>query len=250
MQTTTKLKTEWRVLFQADTPNDVILRSVLDRRCPGLAFADSASDPTQLLVRSHGGKAFASRGVSEAFLDEAVDRAAAIGWTALAETGIPTSVRGRGRAVERVRFEDCDLESDALKGLRDSTPPGFDPQALDRELLERCHHAKRELSAEYGERLDDYFAFGYGVCLLHRAEVVCEAYTGFVAGGRAEAIIGTVTAFRRRGLAAVAAAYLAEEARRRGHALVWNCHADNAGSIAVARRLAFRTETPYREIYF
>ena len=251
MHVTREMDSAWWSLFDPDTPNDVILRSVLGGRCPGLAYSDRPRNPHQLLVRAHGGKMFASSDATESFLHQVIDEVGQFGWTALADTELPESVRRRGRVVERVRFEDCDLESEPLRTLREGLPPGFDIISLDRELFERCHHAKRELPKEYGERLDAYFDFGYGVCLLQGGEVVSEAaYTAVVAEGRIEAVVGTVAELRGRGLASIASALLAEEARKRGHAFTWNCLADNAGSLKVARRLGFRTERPYREIYF
>ena len=250
MHVTREMDSAWWSLFDPDTPNDVILRSVLAGRCPGHAYLDRPRNLAQAVVRAHGGKAFASRGVTEPFLHRAVDRASRLGWTALADTELPESVRGRGRVVDRARFDDCDLASEALRTLREGLPSDVEVRALDRELLERCHHAMRELPGEYGDRLDSYFDFGYGVCLLQGSEVACEAYAGFVADGRMEAIVGTVEELRGRGLASIASALLAEEARKRGHAFTWNCLADNVGSLKVARRLAFRSERPYREIYF
>ena len=249
MQATDRIDPRWWDLFDPDTPNDVILRSVLAGRCPGLAYLDRLRDPVQVLVRAQGGKAFASAGAKEAFLHEAIDSACKLGWTALADTDVPEGIRRRGRVVDRVRFEDCDLESKTLRTLRDGLPPDFEMSPLDCELLGQCHHALRELSEVYGDRLDSYFDFGYGVCLLHDGKVVSEAYAGFVADGRMEAIAGTIERFRGRGLASIASAYLAEEARVRGYAFTWSCLADNIGSLKVARRLAFRSERPYREIY-
>jgi len=250
MHVTREMDSAWWSLFDPDTPNDVILRSVLAGRCPGLAYLDRPRNPAQAVVRAHGGKAFASRGVTEPFLQWAVDQASRLGWTALADTGVPESVRSRGRVVDRACFEDCDLESETLRTLRDGLPRDFEMRPLDRELLERCHHALRELPGEYGDHLDSYFDFGYGVCLLQGGEVACEAYAGFVADGRMEAIAGTIESLRGQGLASIASAYLAEEARVRGHAFTWNCLADNVGSLKVARRLGFRTERSYREIYY
>jgi len=245
-----RLCREWRTRFDTDTPNDVILLSALAGHCPATAFLDCADDPEGIFIRTYGGKAFASLAASEDFLHQAVDRASAQGWTALADTGLPESVRGRGRVVERLRFDRCDLDAEALRELRGSLPSDLKARPLDRELLKRCHHAKRELPDEYGGALHGYFdLFGYGICLLSGNDVMCEAYVGHVADDRMEAIVGTVEAFRGRGLASIAAAFLADEARTRGHAFTWNCVADNVGSVKVARRLAFGRERPYREIY-
>lgn len=240
----------WWEFFDPDTPNDVILRSVLTGRCPGVAYLDRCEAPTQLVVREQGGKAFASVRASEAFLHDFADIAMDLGWTALADTGIPESVQGRGRIVGRARFEACDLESETLQLLRDQLPEDLRVEGLTRQSLDRCHHAKRVLPNCYGERLERYFDFGYGVCLVHGDDVVSEAYAGFVAGGRMEAVVGTVESFRRRGLGSIASAYLADEARERGHEFTWNCLVDNVASLKTARRLGFRIERPYQEIYY
>lgn len=250
MEIISELRRDWWARFDPDTPNDVILRAVLAGWYPGLAYLDRAGDPRQLVVRAQGGKAFASTNASEPFLHEVIDRVETLGWTSLADAGIPDSVRERGRVVKRVRFDDCDLESSALRSLRERLPSEFEIRQLDAALLPRCHHAKRELRKDFGDKLESYFDFGYGICLLHRGQVVCEAYAAYVAEGRVEVSVGTVEAYRGRGLASMASAHLAEEACKRGHALTWNCHADNVGSLHVARRLAFRSERPYREIYY
>jgi len=250
MYVTRETDSAWWSLFDSNTPNDVILRSVLAGRCPGRAYLDRPRDPTQVVIRAHGGKAFASRAVTESSLHQAVDQASRLGWTALADTGLPASVRSRGRIVDRVRFGDCDMASDTLRALRDGLPPDVEVRTLTRQLLERCPHVGRELPKEYGDQLDSYFDFGYGVCLLQGGEVTCEAYAGFVADERMEAVVGTIEGFRGRGLASIASALLAGEAWERGQAFSWSCLADNVGSLKVARRLGFRTEWPYREICF
>lgn len=250
MLTTTELKPEWWPLFDRHTPNDVILRSALAGRSPGLACLDRCESPRQIVVRAHGGKAFASTGASEPFLHEAIDCATRLGWTSLTDTGIPRSVRERGRVVERTRFDDCDLGSEALRSLREQLSPELDVRPLDRDLLQRCHHAKRELPKDYGDNLASYFDFGYGICLLRNGDVVCEAYMAYVAKGRTEVNVGTVESFRGRGLASIASAFLAEEARRRGHRFTWSSMTENVGSMRVARRLPFRSERPYSEIYY
>jgi len=129
-------------------------------------------------------------------------------------------------------------------------PSDIEVQPLDRGLLQRCHHAKRELPEAFGDQLDSYFDFGYGICLLFEGDVVCEAYMVYVAEGRTELNVGTVELFRGRGLATIASAFLAEEARKREQEFTWNCSTDNVGSMKVARRLSFRSEGPYREIYY
>ncbi|GAG19561.1 unnamed protein product, partial [marine sediment metagenome] len=199
---------------------------------------------------AHGGETFASVGCPEAFLHEAIDLASRLGQIVLIDSGVPESIQARGRVVERTKFDDCDLDSEALQALRQRLPSHLEARMLDGELLERCPYAGSTLPKLYGDKLDSYFGFGYGVCLLHGEDVVSEAYVGYVAEGRVEVIAGTAEPYRGQGLASIVAALLAEAARWRGHQPTWSCITENVGSMKVARRLAFRTERPYRMVYF
>ena len=249
MLSTAELRPEWWPLFDQRTPDDPVLRSALEGRCPGIAYVDQAENPEQIVVRAHGGETFASVGCSEAFLHEAIDLASQLGQMILIDSGMPESIQARGRVAERTHFADCDLESKALQALRQRLPSHLEARMLDRELLERCQYAGITLPKLYGDKLDSYFSFGYGICLLHGNDVVSEVYAGYVAEGRVEVIAGTAEPYRGQGLASIAAALLAEEARRRGHQLTWSCMTENVGSLKVARRLAFRRERPYRMVF-
>ncbi len=250
MQVTTRMNPDWWSLFDPSTPNDPILRSVLGGRSPGTAYLDRAANPSQVLIRTHCGETFANLGASETFLHEALDLAIQRGWTSVIDSGLPDSVRARGKEVSRTQFDDCDLTSDELRALRERLPDGIEVRPLDRTLFERAHHSRRELSAGYGEALDSYFDFGYGIYLLSEGEIVSESYVGYLGDGRNEVNVGTVDAWRGKGLASIASAFLAEETCRRGHAFTWSCITENAPSLAVARKLAFRSERPYCVYYF
>jgi GNAT superfamily N-acetyltransferase len=242
-------RTDWRRRFDPDMPHNLILSSALLGRCPTHAFVDRDHAPTQLVVRTHGGKTFASTDISESFLHQALDRAVRLGWTSLIDSGVPKSVLDRGELVPRLRFDRFDIKSRSLSELRDRLPAPFVVASLNRTRLADCDHGKRELPKYYGDRLAEYFEFGYGICLMAGDTVAAEAYAGYVADGRIEVIVSTREALRGQGLASMAAAFLAAEASKRGHDLTWNCHADNVGSVKVARRLPFRRERAYREIY-
>jgi GNAT superfamily N-acetyltransferase len=206
--------------------------------------------PTQIVVRAHGGETFASVECSVAFLQESLSLASQLGPSFLIDSGVPEGILACGRVIERVHFSDCDLESEALQALRQQLPSHLEARMLDQELLERCEYAGCTLPKLYGDKLNTYFDFGYGICLLDREDVVCEVYAGYVARGHVEVIAGTAEPYRGQGLASIAAALFAEEARRRGHNLTWSCRAENVGSMKIARRLAFRHERPYRMVFF
>ena len=210
---------------------------------------DQIEAPTQIVVRAHGGETFASIGCSETFLHDAIDLASQLGQIFLIDSGVPESIQARGCVVERMDFDDCDLEGESLRVLRQRLPSHLKACRIDRGLLKHCQFAGSALPKLYGDRLDSYFEFGYGICLLHGDDVVSEIYAGYVAEGRVEMIAGTDASYRRQGLASISAALFIEEARQRGHEVTWSCRLENEGSMRVARRLGFQEERPYRMIF-
>jgi len=73
-------------------------------------------------------------------------------------------------------------------------------------------------------------------------EILCETYTSHVACGLAEINVATPDAYRKQGFSLIACAFMAEEARQRGHEINWSCNTSNVGSLAIARRLGFCSE--------
>lgn len=85
-----------------------------------------------------------------------------------------------------------------------------------------------------------------GLCLMQGDEIIVEAYVSSFGDRTAE--IGAVTreAYRGRGYASIACAYLIEACEQRGYQPYWSCDADNLASIQVARKLGFRHEQAYQ----
>ena len=84
-----------------------------------------------------------------------------------------------------------------------------------------------------------------GFCLMLGETIVCEAIAGPLTHGVAEMGVETVPVYRRRGLATAAAAYVIRECEARGYRAFWNAAQQNVASVALARRLGFRTEQPF-----
>ena len=248
MLLTAQPRSEWLSLFDQHTPDAPVLLALLSGQCPGVGFVDKIDHPSQAVVRALGGEMFASVGCRDGFLNESLKLASQLGPSFLIDSGIPESTAARGTAIERIHFSNCDLTSDALRVLRQQLPAHLDVRVLDRDLLACCPFAGQTLPKLYGEKLDSYFNFGYGICLARGESVVCEVYAGYVAEGFVEVIVGTVESHRGQGLASVAGALFADAARQRGHQLTWSTRVDNLGSIRLARRLGFQHERSYRMI--
>jgi GNAT superfamily N-acetyltransferase len=89
-----------------------------------------------------------------------------------------------------------------------------------------------------------------GYCVMHETEIVCEAVGGpMVRGPMARGIVeigvGTKEAHQGKGLATVAAAHTMQACEALGFQPFWNAAQSNAPSVALAKRLGFRTERPF-----
>ena len=62
----------------------------------------------------------------------------------------------------------------------------------------------------------------------------------------AELGIGTAEAYRGQGLGTITAARAIQACEARGYHAFWNAAQQNVASIALARRLGFQTERPFR----
>ena len=98
----------------------------------------------------------------------------------------------------------------------------------------------------YAGSLSKFLAHGVGLCLMREEEILVEAYASALGKTRAE--IGAITreAYRGRGYAPIACAFLIEACQQRGYQAYWSCDADHLASLRVAHKLGFQQERAYR----
>jgi len=132
---------------------------------------------------------------------------------------------------------------------RDRLPDRFALQRMDPSLLDE---SGLHLPAEVRHTLERWRAKGgdlqdFGFMVRHNDQVVAWATIDFVAEGAGDAGLFTLAAYRRRGLATMAAAAAIEYglARCGLSAIHWTCGARNTGSIRIAERLGCRHERDY-----
>jgi RimJ/RimL family protein N-acetyltransferase len=85
-----------------------------------------------------------------------------------------------------------------------------------------------------------------GYCLMHGKAVACEAVAGPLTRGIAEIGVGTAEANRRQGFATITCARVIQECEALGYRAFWNASQHNSASIALAKRLGFQTERPFK----
>lgn len=87
----------------------------------------------------------------------------------------------------------------------------------------------------------EFLTSGFGCCVVHGDAIASWSLSDCVSGTRCEIGIETDPAYRRHGLATIAASAAVAQALERGHGCVgWHCWAGNAGSRRVAERVGFR----------
>src|SRR4030042_4878725 len=176
-------------LFEVHVPNDPALWAVFLGKPSGRAGVDNLEKPTQCVVRTAALLTYASRGIGQAFLAEAVDyyRHAGQIWL-IHSPGDPPAPEGC-HTLPRLEFYDYDPQSHILADFRSQLPSGFAPQRIDLNLLQRCEW--RDDMALYCGSLENFLLTGLGLCLMHGDEIIVETYASALGVGYAE--IGAIT---------------------------------------------------------
>jgi RimJ/RimL family protein N-acetyltransferase len=208
---------------------------------------DSIQDPSQCVIRTGAVLTFFSRQIDQTFLHEAIARFGETDpvWLVWPSTLVPEPfLLQDAQIVQRLEFYGCASRGQVLADWRRRLPAGFEIRAIDRRLLARCEW--RSEMEFYCGSLDNFLANGIGLCLMRGEDIIAEAYASSLGGGRAE--IGAVTraAYRGKGYAPIACAYLIKACEERGCQPNWSCDIDNEASIRVARKLEFRQQRAYQ----
>jgi RimJ/RimL family protein N-acetyltransferase len=230
-------------LFDPQLPNNPALWAVFLKRHAGRALVNNLERPTQCVLRSQAILTYASRGISQEFLAQAINRFRRSGETWLVRNqGDPPAPAGY-QINRRLEFYGYNRHSSVIAAMRERLPANFNIRRIDHDLLERCEW--REAMAFYCGSSENFLRHDLGLCLMHREEILVEAYAS--AFGQPYAEIGAIThaPYRGRGYAPIAVAYLIEILEQLGYQAYWSCDADNPASARVARKLNFTIENTY-----
>ncbi len=131
---------------------------------------------------------------------------------------------------------------------RNRLPPGMRIVPIDHDLAARIDEEMHQFIGRFWGGYDRFAAHGFGYCTLVADEPVSVAYTISVGAGEANIDVETAERFRRRGLSTITSAAYIDHCHEIGLIPTWDCDADNAASIATARRLGFSEGQPFWEI--
>jgi RimJ/RimL family protein N-acetyltransferase len=232
-------------LFDPDMPNSPALWAILKGNHTGKAVVDSAQKPVQCVVRTDAALTYFGYQTSQAFLDKAIEHFRMAGpiWLVWPhETSLHPPEINDAKIINRLEFFDTSL--DILDKLRKQLPDRYTIQEINEQLLKHCEW-RTEMEFYTGSS-SNFLKHGVGLCMMQGEEIIVEAYASALGKSRAE--IGAITheAYRGRGFAPIAGAYLIKVCEQLGYQAYWSCDADHRASIRVAQKLGFQTERAYQ----
>lgn len=230
-------------LFDPHLPNNPALWAVFLGRHSGKAFVDNLLNPKQGLVRTDALLTYASRGISQEFLAQAIEQFLQYERIWLVRNQGDAPAPAGYKTIPRLEFYDYDPQSQNLKDLRSRLPAELKLRMIDMQLLQRCEW--RDDMAFYCGSLENFLKHDLGMCLMEGEEIVVESYASAFGAHYAEIGVLTRETQRGKGLAPITTAYLIDELEQRGYHAYWSCDLDNSASARVARKLGFIIERAY-----
>lgn len=224
--------------------------AVLDDVLSGRVWTDDPEAPTAVLVIEDadgtvfGGGALTADSIRAALNGvETSSRDLIFGFASSDDpmrTMVPADPYWRGEAID---FTDrlAPADEDAL--VQGDLPDGARLVRLDASLLPLTEWYEDAIHAVGSAERWEQVGLGYAVMLGER--MVAEAMAGPRCRGLLEMGVVTREDHRRRGFGTLVSRLTARACEQRGDRVWWNANADNAPSLAIARRIGFSQERRY-----
>jgi RimJ/RimL family protein N-acetyltransferase len=237
-------------LIPADAPARPRAVAVLEGLLSGRAWADDPQDPRAVLVMEdadgtvYGGGDLSPEAVRAALAGvETASGDLIFGFGSPEDPMrrlVPAEPYWRGEAID---FIDRVPPNDEAARADAPLPDGARVVRLDATLLTMTEWYEDTLHAFGSAERWESLGIGYAVMIGDR--MVAESMAGPRCRGLLEMGVITREDQRRRGFGTLVSRLTARECEARGDRVWWNANADNAPSLAIARRLGFRQERRY-----
>jgi RimJ/RimL family protein N-acetyltransferase len=237
-----------RALFDPGEPGALRYLAVLEGDAAGRIFTDDPIHPTWgLLQETTYGTIFLG-GIWDAAQATALinqlrgDSDVLIGLWPEDErfSLLPSKPEYEGHAIDFTNR----LVGQGLESYLQTVPEGCTIRRVDAALFERCVEREGHI-ATYGS-VEKALENLVGFCLLYGDDIACEAFAGPATLGIREMGVETREAYRGRGYATLTCAHLIHTCEEAGYQTYWNTARQNVPSIALARKLGYRSEKEYR----
>ncbi len=232
-----------QALFSRTDPASVRCFAVLGGRAAGKVFTDDPVNPTwAVLQEATFGSLYIAGDVQPVLLDQLV-----------------ADLRQDGDVLVGLRPDDPrwkllpptpdysgyvrEFTDRIAQFLPPEIPEGCRLQQLDHSLSKQIL-GRNLLIHMYGS-IQQALEWGYGLCLLRNDELLCEAFAGPSANGVIEIGVETNPHHQRKGYASLTCSHLIQQMELRGLTTYWNCASQNLPSVALARKLGYKSEKEY-----
>lgn len=241
------LALELAPLFAVDRPIPVRLWAILDGTIRGRILVDSRDAPTLALIQelaegtTYVGGAVSLEALSDGIAQLRKEQEVVICCWRDDPIGslVAQAAYYDGEAIDFVdRAESVELAQLA------AVPDGYTLRRIDGEVVPLLEGFDYYVSMFGGTARALQNTIGF--CVMHEGQVASESIAGPLTREIAEIGVGTRESYRRQGLATSAAARVIQECEARGYQAFWNASQQNEPSVALARRLGFQTEKPFR----
>ncbi|MGE7090576.1 GNAT family N-acetyltransferase [Lysinibacillus sp. NPDC048646] len=116
---------------------------------------------------------------------------------------------------------------------------------ISEELIASSSEFNEDYYNEYWGSVANFTAKGFGYCMLHRGEVICECTSIFASLQFSEIDIETHKDYRGQGLGLIVAKAFINHCLENGIKPRWDCDISNASSIRLAEKLGFDNPSEY-----
>lgn len=238
---------QMRALFAGDVPAGLRRTGVLESILPGEIWIDNVEEPSWGFIREttygtlYPGGTVDWEWLSAYILELRKTTETLVGmWRQEAQIilGRLPFVDYQGTVLDYANRSHQPLE-DLLRDI----PTDCDLRRVDETLFDLLDD-RDGIVAAFGSK-EKALASSFGACLLVEGEVVSEAFGGPPIQGVIEAGVSTHPDHRRKGYATLTSALLLQLCESAGYETYWNVNAENTPSVALAKRLGYRTERAY-----
>jgi GNAT superfamily N-acetyltransferase len=237
-----------RGLFDVDQPAGIRALAVLEGNMPGRILTDDPAHPTwAVLQETLYSTIYPAGTLSDLVLSELISQLRVDGEVLV---GLwPNDLRIPAFLALQPEYDGTVYDfwdrpiGQGLDALLQPIPDGCEIRRVDADLYKRL--------ADYDpQTAETAFEKGMGFCLMHGDEILCEAFAGRLIDKILEMGVTTHKPYEGRGYGTLTCAHLVHACEAAGFQTYWNCNGQNRASLAIARKLGYRTEKPYRLLYW
>jgi RimJ/RimL family protein N-acetyltransferase len=248
----TQADSKMRAWFHADEPAGVRAEAALEGNMSGRIFTDDPTNPTWTILQETAyGTLYLVGAVTTALLAPLIadlrrESEVMVGFwpgDSRIELFLPLEPEYDGRVYD---FFDRP-SGQRLDAYLGSVPEGCHIRPVDAELFTRLADYDTNAGTE---NIEIALQTGLGFCLMRDDEILCEALAKQLTSQIMEMGVLTHKPHEGKGYGTLTCAYLAQACEAKGFQTYWNCNGQNVGSLAIARKLGYRTEKPYRLLYW